>query len=99
MKLNFANGPAYKPENRTEKDREDPTNSDGINDFSYLSPATVPLKEETHGGDDVVIFAAGPYSHLFTGTIEQHTIPHFMAYASCIGEGLTCCKSRQSNLI
>lgn len=51
----------------------------------------VPLQSETHGGDDVAIFARGPYAHLFAGVLEQNTIPHFMAYAACIGDGLKAC--------
>jgi alkaline phosphatase len=50
------------------------------------------LIQDTHGGDDVGIYALGPYSHLFEGVIEQHIIPHIMAYAACIGDGLTACK-------
>lgn len=73
--------------------REDPiVDAEKLNNFDYQSPATVPLERETHGGDDVVIFAAGPHAHLFAGSMEQHTIPHFMAYASCIGDGITYCK-------
>lgn len=94
LKLNFANGPAFEPEDLTNKERADPSDSSNINDFLYLSPATVPLKDETHAGDDVAIFAAGPHSHLFTGTMEQHNIPYFMAYASCIGTGITHCKDK-----
>lgn len=72
--------------------RDDPSVDGGkLNNFEYQSPVTVPLDSETHGGDDVVIFAAGPHSHLFTGTMEQHTIPHFIAYATCIGDGITYC--------
>lgn len=51
----------------------------------------VPLSKETHGGDAVAIFAIGPHAHLFTGTIEQNAIPIILAYASCIGKGLTVC--------
>lgn len=90
MKLSFANGPAYQPRNSSK--REDPTlHANEINNFDYLSPVIVPLEWETHGGDDVVIYAAGPHSHLFTGSMEEHTIPHFMAYAACIGNGLKHC--------
>lgn len=40
---------------------------------------------ETHGGDDVGVYASGPYSHLFTGIYEQNIIPVAMAYAPRIG--------------
>ena len=43
------------------------------------------MKSETHGGEDVPIYANGPMSFLFTGTVEQNYIPHAMAYAACIG--------------
>ncbi|XP_046428321.1 membrane-bound alkaline phosphatase-like [Neodiprion virginianus] len=86
--LSYANGPGYKtPSNSTRYDLSE-------DDFTYVRyeyPAMVPLNSETHGGDDVAIFTRGPWSHLFTGTLEQNTIPHFMAYAACIGSGLTAC--------
>jgi alkaline phosphatase len=56
-----------------------------INLTSYLSPTALPLGSETHGGDDVPVFARGPWSHLFIGTMEQHTIAHKIAYAACWG--------------
>jgi hypothetical protein len=43
------------------------------------------LTSESHGGEDVPVFAQGPWSHLFIGTMEQHTIAHKMAYAACVG--------------
>ena len=45
----------------------------------------VPLQWETHGGEDVSIYARGPMAHLFHGVHEQHYIAHVMAYASCVG--------------
>lgn len=57
----------------------------------YRYDGAVPLKIETHGGDDVGIFASGPWAHLFSGVMNQNTIPHLMAYAACIGDGLTNC--------
>lgn len=51
---------------------------------SYTSPTALPLKSETHGGEDVPVFAQGPWSHLFIGTMEQSTIAHKMAYAACL---------------
>lgn len=46
---------------------------------SYLQEATVPLASETHGGEDVAIYARGPQAHLFQGVMEQHVIFHVMA--------------------
>ena len=47
----------------------------------YLQEATVPLASETHGGEDVAIYASGPRANLFRGTLEQHVIYHVMADA------------------
>ncbi|GJQ75432.1 hypothetical protein Trydic_g12740 [Trypoxylus dichotomus] len=86
--LSYANGPGY----RKEIDGKRPDSSgDVTSDKNYKFPATAPLEFETHGGDDVAIFARGPWSHLLTGVIEQNVIPHVMAYASCVGDGLTIC--------
>lgn len=60
-------------------------------DDDYEFPSSLPLTSETHGGDDVGIFALGPWAHLFTGVVEQNIIPYAMAYASCVGEGPTGC--------
>ncbi|XP_054768597.2 alkaline phosphatase-like [Lytechinus pictus] len=49
----------------------------------YLQEAIVPLRSETHGGDDVAIYATGPMAHLFHGVQEQSYIAHVMRYAGC----------------
>lgn len=54
-------------------------------DPNFKHPATLPIDEETHGGEDVGVFAVGPHAHLFTGNYEQNYIAHAMMYASCIG--------------
>ncbi|XP_067619437.1 membrane-bound alkaline phosphatase-like [Eurosta solidaginis] len=91
MILNYANGPSFKIFYDVEKhERHDPTKLiKGKPRDEY--PATLPLASETHGGDDVAVFALGPWAHLFTGVYEQNTIPHMMAYASCLGNRLTTC--------
>ena len=38
----------------------------------------MPLGSETHGGEDVAIYARGPKAHLFQGTLEQNVIYHVM---------------------
>lgn len=50
----------------------------------YRQQAPVPLDSETHGIEDVAIFAKGPMSHLFHGVQEQSYIAHVMAYAACV---------------
>ncbi|HEX7816498.1 MAG TPA: alkaline phosphatase [Dyella sp.] len=45
-------------------------------DPSYMQEATVPLKAETHGGEDVAVFAYGPGASAFHGEIEENTIFH-----------------------
>ena len=47
----------------------------------YLQEAMIPLASETHGGEDVAIFAGGPFAHLFHGVMEQNVIYHVMAEA------------------
>ncbi|XP_053609337.1 membrane-bound alkaline phosphatase-like isoform X2 [Plodia interpunctella] len=53
-------------------------------DVDYSYPSLVPLDSETHGGEDVAVFASGPWQHLFTSSYEQNAIPHLIAYAMCL---------------
>ncbi|XP_011187988.2 membrane-bound alkaline phosphatase-like [Zeugodacus cucurbitae] len=89
LTLSYANGPGFEDYYNTEKfKRRNPQKVRAqVNSF----PATAPLESATHGGEDVAVFASGPWSHLFTGVYEQNTIPHMMAYASCVGDGLKAC--------
>ena len=52
-------------------------------DGDFVQESAVFRKSETHGGEDVAIYASGPMSHLFTKTVEQSYIFHVMAYSSC----------------
>lgn len=94
MSLTYANGPGY----YTHMSNEGRVNLTAVyisnlsrRQYDYLHPGTVPMGSETHAGDDVGVFASGPWANLFVGTFEQHLIPHFMAYSACIGDGLTAC--------
>lgn len=92
LKFAFANGPGYsKHRSNLTNERISMDNMTDREHIDFLAPAMVPLASETHGGEDVVIYANGPYAHLFTGSMEENEIPHFMAYAGCIGSGLTAC--------
>ncbi|PPJ44599.1 alkaline phosphatase, partial [Rhizobium sp. KAs_5_22] len=44
----------------------------------YMQEALVPTSSETHGGDDVGIWARGPGSAAVRGSVEQNTIYHFL---------------------
>lgn len=46
----------------------------------------MPLSSETHGGEDVGVYASGPGAHLFGGSTEQNVIPLLIAYAANIGD-------------
>lgn len=50
-------------------------------DPDYLQQALIPMSSETHSGEDVAVYARGPWSHLFGGTIEQNVIFHVMNHA------------------
>ena len=47
----------------------------------YRQAALVPMDYETHGGEDVALYAIGPQAQLFSGTLEQHWIFHALKYA------------------
>lgn len=47
----------------------------------YQQIALVPMDYETHGGEDVVLYAIGPQSQLFSGTLEQHWVFHALKFA------------------
>jgi alkaline phosphatase len=50
-------------------------------DPDYLQEAAAPMGAETHGGEDVAIYASGPGAHLFHGVQEQNVIFHVMMEA------------------
>lgn len=68
--LGYANGPGAQIKRISSEDHEHVTGKD------YIQPALVPLDSETHGGEDVAIYAQGPGAWLFDGTVEQHYIFH-----------------------
>ena len=63
----------------------------------YLQQTAVPMQYETHGGEDVPLYASGPMAHLFSSTLEQNVIPHVMAYASCVGANRQHCAESPNN--
>lgn len=94
--LSYANGPGFfyhrrndsKGANDTWRNvAEDPTRGDPF----YMHFAGIYQKDETHGGEDVGVYAIGPYAHLFRGTFEQNYIAHAVAYAACFKDWPSHC--------
>lgn len=66
--LGYANGPGHRVGERPELTQEEAV------DPKYLQEATIPLLGETHGGEDVAIYAIGPNAYLIRGSMEQNWI-------------------------
>ena len=62
------------------KGRPDLTNVDTTAP-DYLQEAAIPLSAETHGGEDVPIYAIGVNAHLFRGSMEENWTFYIMADA------------------
>ncbi len=95
--LNYANGPGYTGASdaqpagpkRHPHDLRQTEAAQGRPDLrevdttapDYMQEAIVPLRQESHGGEDVGIWARGPGSHAVRGSVEQNAIFHFMLQA------------------
>lgn len=90
----YGNGPGFKILNG---ERENVSTVD-YQENNYQAQSAVPLRMETHGGEDVAIFSKGPMAHLLHGVQEQNYIPHVMAYAACIGQNQGHCGSKSGSV-
>ena len=64
--IGFANGPGATDAARADLTKVDTTDPD------FVQPTLVPLSSETHAGEDVGIFAVGPWAHLFQGIVDEN---------------------------
>jgi alkaline phosphatase len=79
--LSYANGPGYRNKRKRRAVRyEDTAHPD------YLQQAGLDLDSETHGGDDVPVYARGPGAQLIRGVMEQNYIFHVMDAAGGLRE-------------
>lgn len=80
--LSFANGPGSvckaQPDGKWLCERADLSAVD-TGALGFLQQSLIPLLSETHGGEDVAVFARGPGANLFSGTVEENQIFHVMA--------------------
>ncbi len=96
--LNYANGPGYAgaTDQQPEGPKRHPHLNGGVQPASgrpnltdvdteapdYLQEAIFPLANESHGGEDVGIWARGPGSEAVRGSLEQNAIFHLMLQAT-----------------
>ena len=57
---------------------------------NYMQEAAVPFMSESHGGEDVAIFARGPGAQAFHGELEQNVIFHIIAQSAPLLRGTLC---------
>ncbi len=74
--LGYANGPgAILSGQKKAGERPEPRAEEAA-DINYRQQAAIPSSAETHGGQDVIIYATGPQAYLFGGVVEQNYIFH-----------------------
>jgi alkaline phosphatase len=96
--LSYANGPGYTGASTDQAQgpkrhphagkkympgtgRPDLTHVD-TEDPDYLQESTVPFANESHGGDDVGVWARGPGSDAVRGSLEQNALFHILLQAT-----------------
>lgn len=83
--ISFANGKGYHHHN-INQEKSQPGRANDIEiidteDPDFHQEANVPLESETHGGEDVAIYAIGPQAYLMRGVQEQTYIYQVMKEA------------------
>jgi len=58
--------------------RPDISETDTVNDKNYIQQAAIPAEDDTHGGEDVAVYARGPGAEYIHGVMEQNEIFHAM---------------------
>ena len=58
---------------------------------NFRQAGCIPLSTETHAGEDVSVYARGPWAHLFHATHDQSYIYHVMEHAACVGRSKRFC--------
>ncbi len=73
--LGYRNGPGHSGTGR--KDLTEINTEDN----NFRQEALILMPSESHAGEDVAIYAIGPWAHLFHKTHEQHYIYHVMQHS------------------
>lgn len=93
LMISYANGPGFKKHRTQNGDvmkeipRKNPQSfGDEVKAIDFVFDAAVPLESAAHGGEDVAIYARGPWSFLFHSVHEENYIAHVVMHATCLGE-------------
>ncbi|XP_039756704.1 membrane-bound alkaline phosphatase-like [Pararge aegeria] len=89
MTLSYTNGPGRRRD--VGERRADVTQEPDFRTPRWAAHVDVPLASETHGSDDVAVFAWGRHNEMFSGLYEQSHVAHRLAYAGCFGRGEQAC--------
>jgi alkaline phosphatase len=65
----------------------------------FIQEATVPLKDETHSGEDVPVYATGTGAAAFRGSLEQHVLFHLMLQSTPLLRQHLCAAGRYAGRI
>jgi len=89
--ISYANGPGY--EANIDPETGLWRNLTGVD---YMADDFQPMTMfhadyETHGGEDVPVYALGPHAHLVSGVHEQSYLAHLIAYAACLKQDHVGC--------
>lgn len=80
--LGYANGPGSLFREGVDLSDGRPALTAGeVKETDFLQQSLVPMSSETHGGQDVTIYADGPQAWLFSGVVEQNYIFHVIVDA------------------
>ena len=104
--LGYANGPGYTgaSDQQQEGIKKFPHQMSGVQtssgrpnlrdidteDQDFMQETAIPLSSETHGGEDVGIWARGPGAEAVRGTVEQNVIFHYLTQANPTLRKLIC---------
>ena len=80
--ISYANGPGYADHWDVQTGNWRNVSGMDTEADTFRQMAAFPLRDETHGGEDVTVYAVGPQAHLLTGVHEQSYLPQVVTYHS-----------------
>ena len=72
------------------------TKGENYTSANYTQPTFLAMEYAAHGGEDVAIWATGPYSHLFTGTIDNTFVARAIVFIQCLDDDRNACTAKNN---